>query len=85
MRNLKPFQLKNEYYQRSIKLEPNKNITWELFRDYYYVLLDSLGQQTKMKRTNFKIKSKIFLLDATTISLCLSLFAWQNTKLKKVL
>jgi hypothetical protein len=61
----------------------NKNRSWELFRDYYHVLLESLGQQAQMKRTNFRIKSKIFLLDATTISLCLSLFDWAKYKSKK--
>jgi hypothetical protein len=61
----------------------NKNRNWELFRDYYYVLLESLGQQAHMRRTKFKIKSKIFLLDATTISLCLSLFDWAKYKTKK--
>lgn len=38
----------------------NKNRSWELFRDYYCVLLEGLGQQAHFKRTNFKIKSKIF-------------------------
>ncbi len=52
----------------------NKNRGWELFRDYYYCLLDSLGQQASLKRVKFRIRSKIFLLDATTVSLCLSLF-----------
>lgn len=61
----------------------NKNRSWEVFRDYYYVLLESLGQQAQMKQTNFRIKSKIFLLDATTISLCLSLFDWAKYKTKK--
>lgn len=61
----------------------NKNRSWELFRDYYYLLLDSLGQQAGMKRIKFKIKSKIFLLDATTISLCLSLFDWARYKTSK--
>ncbi len=61
----------------------NKNRSWELFRDYYYVLLDSLGQQAHMKRTKFRIKSKILLLDATTISLCLNLFDWARYKTKK--
>lgn len=61
----------------------NKNRSWELFRDYYYVLLETLGQQAQFKRTNFRIKSKIFLLDATTISLCLSLFDWAKYKTKK--
>jgi len=45
----------------------NKNRSWELFRDYYYALLKSLGQQCYGKRVNFKIKSKIFLLDATVL------------------
>jgi len=61
----------------------NKNRSWELFRDYYYVLLENLGQHAHMKRTKFKIKSKILLLDATTISLCLSLFDWAKYKTKK--
>jgi hypothetical protein len=55
----------------------------ELFRDYYDVLLESLGQQFYLKRTKFKIKSKIFLLDVTTISLCLSLFDWAKYKTKE--
>ncbi len=52
----------------------NKNRSWELFRDYYYQLLGRLGQQARFKQIKFRIKSKIFLLDATTISLCLSIF-----------
>lgn len=61
----------------------NKNRNWELFRDYYYCLLGSLGQQAGFKQVKFKIKSKIFLLDATTISLCLSLFDWAKYKTAK--
>ena len=54
----------------------NKHRNWELFRAYYYQLLESLGQQVGFKQVKFRIKSKIFLLDSTTISLCLSLFDW---------
>ena len=61
----------------------NKNRNWELFRDYYYQLLGSLGQQAQFKQVKFKIKSKIFFLDATTISLCLSLFDWAKYKTAK--
>lgn len=61
----------------------NKRRDWELFRDYYYSLLKSLGQQAQMKRVKFRIKSKIFLLDSTTISLCLSLFDWAKYKTAK--
>ncbi len=61
----------------------NKHRSWELFRDYYYELLKSLGQQADFKQVKFKIKSKIFLLDSTTISLCLSLFDWAKYKTAK--
>jgi Transposase DDE domain/Domain of unknown function (DUF4372) len=61
----------------------NKNRDWELFRDYYYELLKSLGQQAGFKQVKFKIKSKIFLLDSTTIGLCLNLFDWAKYKTTK--
>jgi hypothetical protein len=61
----------------------NKHRNWELFREYYYQLLESLGQQAGFKQIKFRIKSKIFLLDATTISLCLSLFDWAKYKTAK--
>ncbi|NEN25910.1 IS4 family transposase [Cryomorpha ignava] len=61
----------------------NKNRSWELFKDYYYCLLENLGQQAGFKQVKFKIKSKIFLLDSTTISLCLSLFDWAKYKTAK--
>jgi len=61
----------------------NKHRNWELFRDYYYSLLQSLGQQARFKQVKFRIKSKIFLLDSSTISLCLSLFDWAKYKTSK--
>jgi hypothetical protein len=61
----------------------NKRRDWKLFRDYYYQLLGSLGQQARFKRVKFNIKSKILLLDSTTISLCLSLFDWAKYKTSK--
>lgn len=61
----------------------NQRRDWELFKDYYYKLLETLGQQAYRKRVNFRIKSKIFLLDSTTISLCLSLFDWAKYKTAK--
>lgn len=61
----------------------NKNRDWKLFKDYYYKLLSQLGQQMDVKQTKFRIKSKIFLLDSSTISLCLSLFDWAKYKTAK--
>lgn len=61
----------------------NKNRDWHLFKDYYYRLLSQLGQQMNIKQSKFRIKSKIFLLDSSTISLCLSLFDWAKYKTAK--
>jgi len=61
----------------------NKKRNWELFRDYYYSLQQSLGQHPEFKQVKFKIKSKILLLDSSTISLCLSLFDWAKYKTAK--
>lgn len=61
----------------------NKHRNWEQFKAYYYQLYESLGQQANFKRVKFRIKSKIFLLDSTTISLCLSLFDWAKYKTAK--
>lgn len=61
----------------------NSKRDWTLFRDYYYKLYEHLGQQAKFKQVKFRIKSKIFLLDSSTISLCLSLFDWAKYKTAK--
>lgn len=61
----------------------NKHRNWELFKEFYYHLLGSLGQHNGFKQIKFKIKSKIFLLDSSTISLCLSLFDWAKYKTAK--
>lgn len=61
----------------------NKNRDWRLFREYYFQLLKSFGQQTAFRKVKFRIKSKILLLDATTISLCLKVFDWAHYKTAK--
>lgn len=61
----------------------NKHRDFGIFKSYYFILLESLGQQAGFKQVKFRIKSKIFLLDATTISLCLSLFDWAKYKTAK--
>jgi hypothetical protein len=61
----------------------NKHRSWELFRDYYFLLLKSLGQQKGFRKVNFRLKSKILLLDSTLISLSLGLFDWAKYKTSK--
>lgn len=61
----------------------NKKRDWRLFQEYYYALQTYLGSLSGRKQSRFRIKSKIFLLDSTTISLCLSLFDWAEYKTTK--
>lgn len=61
----------------------NKHRNWEVFRDYYYCMLKKLTGMADFRQTRFRIKSKILLLDSTTISLCLSLFDWAVFRKRK--
>jgi hypothetical protein len=61
----------------------NKHRSWKLFQAYYFALQKHLGQQAGFKQVKFRIKSKIFLLDASTITLSLSLYDWAKYKTKK--
>jgi hypothetical protein len=62
----------------------NKNRSWELFRDYYFSMLDQFTAQHKFRRSGrIKLKRKIFLIDSTTIPLTLKLFNWATFRRKK--
>jgi len=61
----------------------NKRRDADLFKELYYSLLKSLGQQAALKRVKLKIKVPVYLLDATVISLCLSMFDWATFRTKK--
>lgn len=61
----------------------NKHRDWKLFKDYYFDMLGKLSAMANFRQTRFRIKSKILLLDSTTISLCLSLFDWAKFRRKK--
>jgi len=62
----------------------NQHRNWKVFRDYYFALFSSLQNEVSFQRIKFRNKvKKIFILDATVISLCLSVFDWakyQQTK-----
>jgi hypothetical protein len=61
----------------------NKHRNWKLFETFYFKILDKLSAEAGFKQIKFKIKSKIYLLDSTTISLSLSLFDWAKYKTAK--
>lgn len=60
----------------------NEHRSWELFRDMYFRLYDELQPHIKGARKLLP-KRKIFLLDSTTIDLCLSAFDWAHFRKKK--
>ena len=80
--NLNHLGIQKEPSKSSVSYQ-NKHRDFNIFKSYYFILLESLGQQAGFKQIKFRIKSKIFLLDATTISLCLSLFDWAKYKTAK--
>ena len=61
----------------------NKHRDWKLFQSFYFRILDKLSKEAGFKQIKFKIKSKIYLLDSSTISLCLSLFDWAKYRTAK--
>jgi hypothetical protein len=80
--NLNHLGIKKAPSKSSVSYQ-NKHRDFNIFKSYYFLLLESLGQQAGFKQVKFRIKSKIFLLDSTTISLCLSLFDWARYKTAK--
>ncbi|MFC1734121.1 IS4 family transposase [candidate division KSB1 bacterium] len=62
----------------------NKHRDWRVFKDYYFELLEYLKGQYNFKRIKLTaLKRKIFILDSTTIPLCLSLYDWARFRRKK--
>lgn len=62
----------------------NAHRDWHVFKDFYFELLTRLDGQFKGLRKGLpRLKRKIFLLDATVIPLCLSMFNWAKFRSKK--
>ena len=61
----------------------NKHRKWGFFRDYYFFLSEYFANLGEFKQVKFKIKRKIYLLDSTTITLCLKLFDWAKYRTAK--
>lgn len=60
----------------------NQHRNWELFRDMYFVLFDQLRGSIKIPRKLLP-RRNIYLLDSTTVDLCLTLFDWALFRQKK--
>jgi len=58
---------------------------WHLFHEYFKVVLNEIQSECGFGRKKFKIKlkRKIYALDSTVISLCLSLYDWAKYRSTK--
>jgi hypothetical protein len=62
----------------------NVHRSYEIFQEFYYALAGHLRTQTKFYKPALKrIKRKVFLLDASVISLSLSLYDWAKFRTRK--
>lgn len=81
--NLNHLGINNKCPSKSSLSYINKNRNWELFKDYYFELLNKYQTIAGFKQIKFRIKKRILLLDSTTISLCLSLYNWARYRQTK--
>lgn len=62
----------------------NRHRDWQLFRDYYFQLLDHFQNLQTFKRERLlRLRKKIFIIDASLIPLCLSIFDWATYRRRK--
>ena len=62
----------------------NKHRTYKVFEEYYYKLFDHLRHQANFTRPALRqLKRKIYLFDASVISLSLSLYDWAQFRTRK--
>lgn len=62
----------------------NANRDWRLFQDFYYEVLEHVTTIYGFHRQQLRrLKRKVYLLDASIIPLCLSMFDWAKYKTKK--
>lgn len=59
----------------------NSHRPWQMFQDLFYETLDFCRLVAPVKK--FRFKNKLLSLDATTISLCLSMFPWAKFRRTK--
>lgn len=61
----------------------NGHRPWEVYKDLFYNLLYKCNDAAKGKKRRFRFKNKLYLMDATVIDLCLSLFEWAKFRRTK--
>lgn len=82
--NLNHLGIQGKSPSRSSLSYINEHRDWRMFREFYFLLRESLQKNGYLKRKKFKnIKRKIYMLDSTVISLCLKVFDWAKYRQEK--
>src|SRR5690606_18707694 len=62
----------------------NEHRDHKLFKDLYFALLDNLWNKEPNQRSELRaLKRKVYLMDASVIPLCLSIFDWAKFRSNK--
>jgi hypothetical protein len=62
----------------------NEHRDYRIFRDFYYALVAQLRKQVQFSKPGLhQIRRKVYLLDASIISLSLSLYDWAKFRTRK--
>lgn len=56
----------------------NATRSWQVFRDIYLSLYDTLGQHLRRKHIFSNLNKKVYLLDSSYVTLCASIFDWAH-------
>lgn len=82
--NLNHLGIQGKTPSRSSLSYINEHRDWMMFREYYFLLKEKLNREGYLRRKKFKrIDRKIYLLDSTIISVCISIFDWARYRQEK--
>lgn len=69
---------------RSTLSYANENRSWEMYKDVFHLLFSRFAATcAKNGKKPFRLKNKLYSMDATTIDLCLNLFPWAKFRQTK--
>lgn len=83
--NLNHLGIMQKVPQKSSLSYINQHRSWRVFSEFFYKMLEEIERECNFgkKRFKVKLKKKIYALDSTVISLCLSLYDWAKYRTKK--
>jgi putative transposase len=77
----KLYHLGTKHVNRSTLSDANSNRDYRIYRDLYFTLLHRV--QSIAPKYKLKLNKKFYVLDSTTIDLCLKLFPWARFRKTK--